>query len=275
MQVAMCQTGVQPKIRLISTDFDGTVHVDFEDPPMPVLLQAMIGYLQKQGASWVVNTGRALPSLLGGLASARLEIRPDFLVVVEREIHYWEEGAYQPLTEWNELCQREQDRLFDRIRSSLPAALSWIRARFTAYIYADAYSPFCLEAQSNEDADAILAYLAEFFRAEPELTIVRNDIYARFSHAAYNKGTAMAEIARRLDLAPDQVFAAGDHLNDLPMLSLAYARWLAAPANAVEEVKTAVLRQQGYVSQQPFGHGVAQGLAHFLEINQMLPALLK
>ena len=80
------------------------------------------------------------------------------------------------------------------------------------------------------------------------LTFVRNDVYARFSHAAYNKGTALSELARRLGLAADNVFAAGDHLNDLPMLTPDYARWLVAPANAVEPVKVAVRRQNGYVS---------------------------
>ena len=72
------------QIQLISTDFDGTVHVEFEDPPMPVLLQAMIGQLQKLGAKWVINTGRDLDSLMEGLSQARLELQPDFLVVVER-----------------------------------------------------------------------------------------------------------------------------------------------------------------------------------------------
>jgi hydroxymethylpyrimidine pyrophosphatase-like HAD family hydrolase len=96
------------------------------------------------------------------------------------------------------------------------------------------------------------------------LVIVRNDIYARFSHVAYNKGTALAEVTRRLGLLPDQVFAVGDHLNDLPMLSNTCARFLAAPSNAVEPVKQAVLSQHGYVSQFSHGTGVADALHYFL-----------
>jgi hypothetical protein len=98
----------------------------------------------------------------------------------------------------------------------------------------------------------------------PQLTVVRNDVYARFSHAAYNKGTALGELARRHGLAASAVFAAGDHLNDLPMLSSNYARWLAAPQNAVEPVKEAVTRQRGFVSRFAHGEGVAEGLAHQL-----------
>ena len=39
-----------------------------------------------------------------------------------------------------------------------------------------------------------------------------------------------------------------------------FARWLVAPANAVPQVKAQVVAQEGYVSHQPFGHGVARGI---------------
>jgi len=98
----------------------------------------------------------------------------------------------------------------------------------------------------------------------PQLTAVRNDVYTRFSHAAYNKGTALRELMRREGMTPGDVFAAGDHLNDLPMLSTDYARWLAVPQNAVERVKDAVRRQKGYVSHLSHGAGVAEGLEYAL-----------
>jgi hydroxymethylpyrimidine pyrophosphatase-like HAD family hydrolase len=96
------------------------------------------------------------------------------------------------------------------------------------------------------------------------LTVVRNDVYARFSHEAYNKGTALAELTRRLELAPQQVFAIGDHLNDLPMLSPDYARFLAAPANAVPAVKATVRSAGGFISRSAHGWGVADALRFYL-----------
>jgi hypothetical protein len=99
---------------------------------------------------------------------------------------------------------------------------------------------------------------------------MRNDIYARFSHVAYNKGTAMAEIARRLGIAREQVFAAGDHLNDLPMLSREYAGWLVAPVNAIPIVKETVLKQNGFLSDRSHGYGVAHGLEYFLQSSGVL-----
>ena len=114
--------------------------------------------------------------------------------------------------------------------------------------------------------------LAHYLHDVPDLTVVRNDVYARFSHAKYNKGTALAEIARQLGIDREHVFAAGDHLNDLPMLSAQFARCLVAPDNAVPQVKALVRGQKGYVSHQPWGHGVARGLEFYLQNGALGPS---
>jgi hypothetical protein len=247
-------------IRLISTDFDGTLFAEFESPPIPEPVQELIGELQSRGAKWVINTGRDMSSLMEALARARIRVEPDYLVLVEREIYCHDGSQYLGLEEWNAACTRTHTELFARVRPDVPRILAWISARFHARLYEDAYSPFCLIAGNNGDADVIHAYLTEYCRGIPHLTLVRNDVYARFCHEAFNKGTALAEITRRLGLSPEAVFAAGDQLNDLPMLSRQYARWLAAPGNAVEPVKQAVREQGGHVSDLTHGHGVTDGL---------------
>jgi hydroxymethylpyrimidine pyrophosphatase-like HAD family hydrolase len=253
-----------PKIRLISTDFDGTLHAEVEDPPVPRDLQALLGDLQKAGAHWVINTGRDLSSVMEGMARARLTVHPDFLVTVEREVYYREGSHYHPLAEWNRGCAEAHAELFARVRPDVPGLEAWVSARFRATLYEDPFSPFCLIAGSVADADAINAHLETYCAGVPGLTVVRNDIYARFSHERFNKGTALAEIARRLEVPREAVLAAGDHYNDLPMLSGGPAACVVAPDNAIPVVKETVRRQQGYVSHQPWGHGVARGLEHFL-----------
>lgn len=252
------------KIKLISTDFDGTVHSDFEHPPIPRDLEQLIASLQARGVRWVINTGRDLASLVEALAAAGISVRPDYVVVVEREIYQLQESDYVGVPEWNSKCTETHADLFARIRPHLPRAVEWIRSRYRATVYEDLYSPFCLIAESTRDADAIHEYLEVFCAQVGDLAVVRNDIYARFSHKAFNKGTALGEIARRLRIHPDEIIAAGDHLNDLPMLSREYARWLLAPVNAIAAVKEAVLRQNGYVSEKNWGHGVAHGLRRIL-----------
>ncbi len=252
-------------IKLISTDFDGTLYAGFESPPVPARLQELLGRLQAAGAKWIINTGRDLSSLMESLGRARIAVEPDYLVLVEREIYCHQDLQYRGLEQWNAACSRTHAELFARVRPYLPRLVAWINEHFHARIYEDAYSPFCLVAGNNGDADAIHRYLNDYCRAIPDLAVVRNDVYARFSHVAYSKGTALAEVTRLLGLTADHVFAVGDHLNDLPMLCSRFARFLAAPGNAVASVKETVLRQGGYVSRRFHGNGVADALNFYLD----------
>lgn len=248
-------------IQLISTDFDGTLFAEFEMPPIPPSIETLLSEAQARGAKWVINTGRDMSSLMESLARARVSIQPDYLVLVEREIYAHDGKRYVGLADWNSACARDHAELFARVRPDVPRLYEWVNRRFNATVYEDAYSPFCLIAGNNGDADRISDFLEEYCKGVPGLMVVRNDVYARFSHSGYNKGTALAEICRRLNLTIENVFAAGDHLNDLPMLKRTCARWLAAPANAVEPVKEALRREGGFLSELSHGHGVAEGLA--------------
>lgn len=248
-------------IKLISTDFDGTLFAEFENPPIPERLQQLIGALQARGVKWVINTGREMASLMEVMARARIAIEPDYLILVEREIHRHNGVRYESVEPWNAECTRAHRELFARVQPDLPRLTEWINARFQAStVYEDPYSPFCLIAGNHGDAESIHKYLDDYCRTVPQLAVVRNDVYARFSHAGYNKGIALAELARDLNVTPAETFAVGDHLNDLPMLSRTYAHWIAAPANAIDPVKAAVREQRGYISERFHGEGVADAL---------------
>lgn len=250
--------------KLISTDFDGTIFSEFENPPIPVELQNLIGELQADGAKWAINTGRDMSSLMETLGRAGIAVEPDYLVLVEREIHVHKDSQYVGLEEWNTRCETAHEALFERIRQDLPEIVSWINSRFHARLYEDDYSPLCLIAGNNGDADIIHDYLEQYAGRFPELAVVRNDVYARFSHVDFNKGTALAKLTEQLGLTAADVFAAGDHLNDVPMLSNRYAKYLAAPANAIEAVKNQVMAQRGYVSRLSQGNGVADAIKYYL-----------
>jgi HAD superfamily hydrolase (TIGR01484 family) len=248
------------QLKLIATDFDGTLHTDTEYPPIPVVLQQMLARFQAAGVKWVINTGRDMAGVMEAMARAHLTVKPDYLALVEREIYAHDGGRYVGLEEWNNACARDQAEVFARVRRDLPELYQWVHCRYQATVYEDPWSPFCVIAENNGDADQIVAYLEDYCRKIPALAVVRNDVYARFSHAGYNKGTVLSEIARQLQAGPERILAAGDHFNDLPMLDHARARWLIAPANAIPAVKAAVQRQGGYVSSLPWGHGIAEGL---------------
>jgi len=198
------------------------------------------------------------------LGRAGIKIEPDYLVLVEREIYTHQESVYVSLEEWNSDCARAHAELFARVREDVPRLIDWVNERYHARMYEDSYSPFCLIAATSDEADVIHEFLKEYALSIENLTVVRNDIYARFSHSSYNKGTALAELTRRLGFRKEQVFAVGDHLNDLPMLSRRFAHWIAAPANAIEPVKDWVHQEGGYVSKLPQGWGVAEAIKYYL-----------
>jgi HAD superfamily hydrolase (TIGR01484 family) len=262
-------------IQLISTDFDGTLHADFENPPVPLRLERQLAALQQQGARWMINTGRDLSSLLESLARARLSIWPDYLGLVEREIYVREGQEYHPLAEWNNACTSDHVTLFARMRPDVARLTAWIEARYKATIYEDPFSPLCMIASSNEVADQIMVYLEDYCSGMENLTVVRNDIYARFSHTKYNKGTVVQEVARRLGIAKEAIFAAGDHLNDIPMLDGVHAGMVAAPGNAIPEVKALIKKVGGYQSDEPWGHGIASALEHFGGAGLQFPTVVR
>jgi hydroxymethylpyrimidine pyrophosphatase-like HAD family hydrolase len=151
------------------------------------------------------------------------------------------------------------------LREDVEELRAWIDERFDATIYGDMWSPFCVITKTLQDMDVIQAFLEDFYRATSDVAVVRNDVYLRFSHRDFNKGTALARIAQIVGAHAGEIFAAGDHLNDLPMLSREFAGLLAAPANAVPAVKNSVRVQSGFVAVEPFGHGVFSALEHFLK----------
>lgn len=247
-------------LRLISTDFDGTIHSDFDRPPVSPAFERSLAAWQARGAKWVINTGRDHSSLMEALTRARLKVKPDYLVLVEREIHVRVGERFEPLAHWNERCARDHQAIFARIRPEVPGLVSRIRKQYDANLYEDPWSPLCLLARSTVDADSITAFLEAYCQGVPGLGVMRNDVYARFYHVDYHKGSALSEIARLLQVPKSEVFAAGDHVNDLPMLRNAVAEWLLAPSNAVPDVKAAVRREGGRVSLLQHGHAVAEEL---------------
>lgn len=252
-------------IQLISTDFDGTIFSEFENPPIPPRLQALLAALQSRGGRWVINTGRDLASLMETLARAHPSVHPDALVLVEREIYLRQDGRYVPMPGWNEACTRDHGALFHQIRPALPALFQELSRFRAASFYEDAFSPLCVIAETNDVADEVQHRLEAFARSVPRLAVVRNDVYIRLAHDTYDKGSALAELGRHFGFGPEHILAAGDHYNDLPMLDPRRAKWLVAPANAIPEVQAKVRAGNGFLSDLRAGAGVALGIEHFLE----------
>jgi hydroxymethylpyrimidine pyrophosphatase-like HAD family hydrolase len=120
-----------------------------------------------------------------------------------------------------------------------------------------------LAAESEEELDRITDFIRQARAGHPKLDYQRNGIYLRFCHADYHKGATLAELARLLDVARENIFAAGDHHNDVSMLDGRFAAMPSCPGNAIPEVQNAVSNAGGYIAQKNHGAGVHEALLHF------------
>jgi hypothetical protein len=251
-------------IRLLSTDFDGTLVNSATVPGVSPALFTAIQEIQGRGGLWAVNTGRELAHIVEGLLEYRFPVEPDFVLTAEREVfHRGADGRWQDYGDWNQRCTAAHDQLFsvagpliDDIRSflaTIPGANPiFMGTRLVGLITA-----------TDEDMDRVCVFLDRECVRVPGFRYMRNTVYARFCHEDYSKGSALGELARLLGLSRDEIFATGDHFNDLPMLDGRYAKWVACPGNSVPAVKDTVLNAKGYIAQAPCSEGVVEALRFF------------
>jgi hydroxymethylpyrimidine pyrophosphatase-like HAD family hydrolase len=121
-----------------------------------------------------------------------------------------------------------------------------------------------LVAASDEEMDRITEFIEQARANQPKFHYQRNTLYLRFCHADYHKGAALAELGRLIEIPRENIFAAGDHHNDISMLDGKIAAMPACPANAIDEVKDAVSAAGGYVAEKQHGAGVHEALQFFL-----------
>jgi HAD superfamily hydrolase (TIGR01484 family) len=254
-------------IRLLSTDFDGTlVCRTGESAFLDQACMELIGRLQESGAVWAINTGRSVDLLESGLTDFSFPFRPDFVLTSERDV--FRPGSngekWEAFGDWNERCARAHADLFSSSQSVLAEVVDFVNQKTKARIIYEPEGPAGLIAASEEEMERVTGFIEEARRKQPKFNYQRNTVYLRFCHADYHKGAALAELARLIDIPRENIFAAGDHHNDISMLDGKTAAMPACPANAIDEVKHAVRMAGGYVAQNEHGAGVREAIEHFM-----------
>ncbi|MEP6603841.1 MAG: HAD hydrolase family protein [Spartobacteria bacterium] len=253
-------------IKLISTDFDGTLvcrtgESDFLDRDC----MDFIRELQSDGAVWAINTGRSVDLLESGLADFAFPFHPDFILTSERDI--FRPGAngskWEAFGDWNERCARAHADLYSSAESVMTEVIDFVKQKTKARIIHDAEGPAGLIAVDEEEMSRVTEFIEQARVNQPKFHYQRNTVYLRFCHADYHKGAALAELARKIEISRENIFAAGDHHNDISMLDGTFAAMPACPSNAIDEVKEAVRSAGGYVAQRQHGAGVHEALEHF------------
>jgi HAD superfamily hydrolase (TIGR01484 family) len=254
------------KIRLLSTDFDGTLVAHGSHPVLDRGCIECIESLQNEGVFWAINTGRSVGLLESGLVDFEFPIHPDFILTSERDIFRRENGGgWQPYGDWNDRVAREHADLFHSAQGVLAEVVDFVNQKTKARLLYHSAGLEGLVAENEEELDRVTAFIDKARERQPKFHYQRNTVYLRFCHADYHKGAALAELSRLLQIPAADIFAAGDHYNDISMLDGRFARYPACPANAIAEVKDAVRLARGYVAAKNHGAGVHEALIHFLE----------
>src|SRR6266576_3575833 len=253
-------------IRLISTDFDGTLVAHGGDPMLDSACLEHIAQLQKQGAAWAINTGRSVDLLESGLADLDFPIHPDFILTSERDIFRPSpnRGAkWEPFGDWNERVARKHAELFHSAEAVLAEVGDFVTHKTKARLLYHSAGLEGLIAENEAELDRVTEFIDRAREKQPKFHYQRNTVYLRFCHVDYHKGAALAELARLLEVPRENIFASGDHHNDISMLDGKVAAMPSCPANAIQEVREAVRNAGGYVAKKEYGAGVHEALLHF------------
>jgi HAD superfamily hydrolase (TIGR01484 family) len=254
------------RIKLLSIDFDGTLVSRVSEPVLDAQCMEVIGELRNAGAVWAINTGRSVDLLESGLIDFAFPLRPDFILTTERDVFRpgQNDEKWEPFGEWNAHCARHHAELFSSADAVLVEVVDFVTRETKARLIYEADRLEGLIAENEDEMERITSFIERARAGHPKLNYQRNTVYLRFCHADYHKGAALAELARLLAVPRENIFAAGDHHNDVSMLDGKVAGMPSCPANAIPEVQRAVRGAGGYVAQRKHGAGVHEALMHFV-----------
>ncbi len=249
-------------IRLISTDFDGTL-VDHDASPAfaPELIQ-LLSELRARGVVWAINTGRAVGHIVEGLEHFRFPFAPDFILTSERHVFRpaGHGNGWEAFGDWNDRCDLAHEELFVAAREIIADIERFVKSETRGQVIYEDGKAAGLLATSEEEMDRMVDFLTQAGARHPLFHFQRNTIYVRFCHREYSKGAALGELGRLLEIPREEIFAVGDHYNDISMLDGRFAGWPACPANAALSVQETVRAAGGYVAQRSFSDGVVEAL---------------
>ena len=258
-------------IKLLSTDFDGTLVRYDQQPAVSPALFELLAELRKNGVLWAINTGRALDHITQGLEEFQFPLQPDFVLTNEREVfrRTTPGTGWEAYGDWNERCIRLHDQIMEEARPILEEINDYLKTQTNAHPVINDLYGLDLVASTNEEMEQIAAYFDSLKHRLPAFQYQRGyDRIMKFCHSAYSKGTALAELGRLLDISRDDIFACGDSYNDLSILDGCYARWPACPSNSDAAVKEAVTKADGYVANASYSDGVVESLRHYFNMER-------
>jgi hypothetical protein len=253
-------------IKLLSTDFDGTLVNHDHTPPVSSELFDLFSEMRERGVLWAINTGRAVHHIVEGLKEYDFPFQPDFVVTSERDVFRpkADGNGWESFGDWNERGIRAHNELYEEAKPIIDKIHVYLKKNTNA-LPINEISGMGIIASNETEMEQIAQFIDTLRPKFPSFQYQRNTRYMRFCHSDYSKGTALGELGRLLGISRESIFASGDHYNDISMLNGQFARWIACPANSAEAVKDTVRKAGGYIANASFSEGVVEALRFFLK----------
>ena len=145
-------------LRLLSTDFDGTLVAHGSDPVLDRACMEHIGKLQAAGVPWAINTGRSVDLLQSGMADLEFPIHPDFILTSERDVFRPSSngGKWEPYGDWNERVAREHAKLFQSAESVLAEVVDFVNQKTKARLLYHSAGLEGLVAENEEELERVV-----------------------------------------------------------------------------------------------------------------------
>ncbi len=259
-------------IALYCFDFDGTLVDKYHSPSFEPDLARHLAEARREGAAWVINTGRSLHHTLEGVHGHGIPLAPDFIIAREHEIYARNAaGRWSDLGVWNGEARRLHDTFYRHHARVLTEIRRFVEGEQLGWWLEEAGDPAGVITHTEAGMARVIEVVHDHIAHWPDLGYQRNTIYLRFTHRRFDKGTALRELSRHLGLSAAQIFAAGDNFNDLPMLRRDLAGHLVAPSNSLPEVKSQVLSEGGHLSPLPASRAMAEAVARLRDAAVEVP----
>lgn len=255
-------------INVIVTDLDGTLL----GPGMSNYYHfvpewcEMIAAFQRAGGQWVMNTGRTFKKMVEILQLQPVKVWPDFLLIQESEIFHFhpDSGQYLDDTAFNQESIRIRRELMQRVLKRWPKWYPELTRRFAIEAVRNHGTEITIVAKTIAHADAIMFTLNDWKVEISGLACNRNQRVVALMHTAYNKGVIMRRLMQLQDWHRSNVLSIGDSINDITILDGRTSQHVTAPANAEDPIKKLIEKNEGFVSDQPYGWGALHGVQMLL-----------
>ena len=251
---------------ILSFDFDGTLFLPENEVVLEPVFYETIEKLRQDGWLWAINTGRSLLFMLEGFEQSSFPFSPDFLVAREREIYTPGDrfGRWHRLEDWHENYMRDTAHFMKESAGFIDLMKQYIEDETAAQWIEEEGDPAGIIASSEDEMIVIAEFVEEQRKSYDLVGVLRNSIYMRFTHKDYHKGTSLQELARRVQVPVERVFAVGDGHNDIDKLHPDVAGMIACVGNSQQEVKDYVSSHGGYVAKAHGSLGSVEALNYFL-----------